>query len=362
MSLEKASIVWSAKQLSSMVKNGKINFEHIIQRSFCWERARKSALIESMILGYPIPAVFAKRMDDGSGKRGSNTYYIMDGKQRLSTVKEFLNDEFALSKLRPVTYFDNEEDKEVEIDISNMKFSDLPDGLKDFLNTVTFGVTYFDNLTKEEERELFKRLNAGKPLSTKARTLASAKNIEELLDIGSHKLFEEMLTEKAKQSKNQVSIVMKAWAMLNKNVEDVSFASKYFNPMIEEAEISDTEKIELVKVFDYIVNVHDELISNHEKDVAKKLFTETHLISLMPFVKQSMDINVNEAMFGDWLISFFKTENDSDVYNKYMAATSGGVARNASIMARHNALRSSYNEFFKMEENENNSKNVLTNI
>ena len=132
MSLEKASIVWSAKQLSGMVKNGKINIDHIIQRSLVWERARKSALIESMILGYPIPAVFAKRMDDGSGKRGSNTYYIMDGKQRLSTVKEFLNDEFALSKLSPITYFDTDEDKEVEVDISGMKFSELPDGLKDF--------------------------------------------------------------------------------------------------------------------------------------------------------------------------------------------------------------------------------------
>ena len=150
MSLEKASIVWSARQLSGMVKNGKINFDHIIQRSFCWERARKSSLIESMILGYPIPAVFAKRMDDGIGKRGGNTYYIMDGKQRLSTVKEFLNDEFALSKLQPITYFDTDEDKEVVVDISNKKFSELPDGLKNYLNTVTFAVTYFDNLTKEE--------------------------------------------------------------------------------------------------------------------------------------------------------------------------------------------------------------------
>ena len=150
MSLEKSSIVWSAKQLSGMIKNGKIDFNHIIQRSYVWERARKSTLIESMILGYPIPAVFAKRMDDGSGRRGNNTYFIMDGKQRLSTVKEFLNDEFALTKLAPVTYFDTDADKEVEVDISGMKFSELPDGLKDFLNTVTFAVTYFDNLTKEE--------------------------------------------------------------------------------------------------------------------------------------------------------------------------------------------------------------------
>ena len=358
MSLEKASIVWSAKQLSGMVKNGKINFDHIIQRSYCWERARKSSLIESMILGYPIPPVFAKRMDDGSGKRGSNTYFIMDGKQRLSTVKEFLNDEFVLSTLSPITYFDNEEDKEIEIDISGMKFSDLPDGLKDFLNTVTFSVTYFDNLTKDEEKELFKRLNAGRPLSAKNRTLASAKNIEELLDIGNHKLFDEMLTDKAKQNKNQAVIVAKALTMLNNEVNDISFASKDFNPQIEKMDISDGEKMQLVQVFDYIVNVHEELKGNHEKDVAKKLYTETHLISLIPYVNLSMENgDINESMFAEFLVNFFKTENDSEVYAEYMDACSNAIARNASIMARHEALEKGYAEFFK-----ENSENVLTTI
>lgn len=351
MSLEKASIVWSAKQLSGMVKNGKINFEHIIQRSYVWERARKSALIESMILGYPIPAVFAKRIDDGSGKRGSNTYFIMDGKQRLSTVKEFLNDEFALSQLAPVTYFDTEADKEIKVDISGMKFSDLPDGLQDFLNTVTFAVTYFDNLTKEEERELFKRLNNGKPLSTKNRTLASAKNIEELLELGSHKLFEEMLTDKSRQNKNQAVIVMKILTMLNRKVEDISFASKDFNPQIEEAEITDAEKLDLIMVLNFIVDVHDELVGNKEKDVAKKLYTETHLVSLIPYLKASIEDGINEAMVAEWLINFFKTENNTDVYAEYMEACSGGVARNASIVARHEALGKSYKDFFKTEEN-----------
>lgn len=358
MSLEKASIVWSAKQLSGMVKNGKINFDHIIQRSYVWERARKSALIESMILGYPIPAVFAKRIDDGSGKRGSNTYFIMDGKQRLSTVKEFLNDEFALTNLSPVTYFNNDLDMECEEDISGLKFSELPEGLQDYLNTVTFSVTYFDNLTKEEERELFKRLNNGKPLSTKNRTLASAKNIEELLDIGSHELFNNMLSDKARANKNQAVIVTKVLTMLNNDVENISFASKDFNPQIEEMEVSENDKLELNKVFDYIVNTHDELKDNHEKDVAKRLYTETHMVSLIPFVKRSMENDINEPMFAEWLISFFKTENDSDVYNEYMEATSSGVARNASIIARHNALEKSYTEYFKADEE--NSENVLT--
>jgi len=34
-----------------------------------------------------------------------------------------------------------------------------------------------------------------------------------------------------------------------------------------------------------------------------------------------------------------------------MEASTGGVARNAAIMARHEALEESYKEFFKSEEN-----------
>lgn len=347
MSLEKASIVWSAKQISGMVKNGKINFDHIIQRGLVWEVWRKSALIESMILGYPVPVVYAKRIDNGTGKRGDNTMYVMDGKQRLSTVKQFLNNEFALSKLPSVTYFDTETDKEIEVDISGMKFNDLPDGLKDLLNTVTFNITYFDNLTKEEERELFKRLNQGRPLTSKNKTLASAKDIETLLDIGQHELFNQMLTDKARQNKNQVTIVAKALTMLNKDIQEISFASKDFNPEIESLEITDGEKLELSRMFDYILNVHEELVSNHEKDIAKKLYREIHLVSLVPFVKMAMDDNVGEAMFANWLISFFKTENDSDVYSRYMEATSNAVARTANIVARHNALKESYGKFFE---------------
>lgn len=147
MSLEKASISWSAKQLKNMIASGKIDFNHIIQRSYVWERKRKSALIESMIIGYPIPPVFAKRSDDGTGKRGGNIYAIMDGKQRLSTVAQFLNDEFALSDLPPVSYMDEANGGECEADISGMKFSELPEALHDHLNSVIFSVTYFDNLT-----------------------------------------------------------------------------------------------------------------------------------------------------------------------------------------------------------------------
>lgn len=346
--IEGASISWTCKQITKMIENEKIDFKNLVQRSFVWEKHRMSELIWSIIIGYPIPPIYAERGDTDNEK--VKVYSVLDGQQRCTSISKYLNDEFALTELKPIPYLD-EEGNESEINISGLKFSELDEELQDIIKDATITVKYFDNLEQYQKAEMFRRLNNGKPLSTKNRTLASAKNIGELLDIGSHKLFEEMLTEKSRVNKNQAVIVVKAYTMLNREVENVSFASKDFNPQIEDVEITDEEKLELVNVFDFIVGVHDELVGNKEKDVAKKLYTETHLVSLIPYVKQSMDDSINESMFAEWLISFFKTENDSDVYAQYMEATSSGVARNGSIVARHNALGESYKEFFKAEEN-----------
>ena len=355
MSLEKATISWSAKQLKVMVMNGKINFDHIVQRSYVWERSRKSALIESMIIGYPVPAVYAKRMENSSNK----IYYIMDGKQRLSTIKEYLNNEFALTELPIVRYVDDATGEECECDISNLTFEELPESLQDHLNSIMFQVIYFDNLTKKEEQELFRRLNAGKPLSVKSRLLASCKDIEGLLDIGSHKLFEEMLTEKARKNKNQIALVMKMWCMINQDIKNVSFESKAFNPMLQKTEIAESEKIEMIETFNLIVDTHDVLINNKRKKIAKKLYTETHLVSVVPYFCKSFKNGISAEMMADWISEFFNS-HDASVSYEYNYACSSGSARNGSIVSRHKALAESYEKFFEADDfNEEEYEDVV---
>lgn len=354
LKIEGSSITWTCKQIVKMIDKETINFKNVVQRSFVWEKHRMSELIWSIIMGYPIPPIYAERGESDNDK--VKIYDVMDGQQRNTTIYKYLKDEFALTELKPIPYLD-ENGNEGTVDISGKKFSELEEELQDIIKDATITVKYFDNLEQYQKAEMFRRLNNGKPLSAKNRTLASAKDIGELLDLGSHQLFNEMLTEKSRANKNQAVIVAKVLTMLNNDVEDISFASKDFNPAIEEMTVSDGEKLELVKVFDYIVGVHDELKENKEKDVAKKLYTETHLVSLIPYVKAAIKNNINEAMFGEYLINFFKTENDSDVYAEYMEACSNAIARNASIVARHKALGKSYSEFFKESE-----ENLLTTI
>ena len=350
--LEKATISWTAKNISNMVKNGKISFNNIVQRSYVWERSRKTGLIESMILGYPVPVVFAKRgteVDPETGKEKKKVYDVLDGKQRLSTIKGFLNDEFALSALAPVVYHDEETDEDITVDISEKKFSELPEALQDQISNVGFTCIYFDNLTVAEEREMFKRLNAGKPLSSKAKTLASCKDIENILDIANNDLFNTMLTDKAKDNKNQVTIVMKAWAMLNADIASLSFKAKDFNSMVEETEITDSQRERLDAVFNLAASVHADLVDFDEKKVAKKLYTETNLVSLVPVFAKALDEG-NEEYMTDFICEFYGTGNKDVSVNPDYNAAMNGSADNAKIVARHKALMKAYEDFFAEDE------------
>ena len=62
-----------------------------LQRPLVWTPAQKSEWIWSLIYERPIPPVAVHKTD-----KTSNTYEIIDGKQRMHTIGEFLRDEFPL--------------------------------------------------------------------------------------------------------------------------------------------------------------------------------------------------------------------------------------------------------------------------
>jgi hypothetical protein len=270
----------------------------------------------------------------------------MDGKQRLSTVAQYLEDKFALTDLPPLTYYDEVDGEQCEVNVSGMKFSELPEPLQDILSSAMFTVIYFDNLSKSEERELFKRLNAGKPLSTKSRLLASCNNIDLLLNIGSHTLFDEMLTDKARDNKNEVSIVMKVWCMMNKPINEISFESKAFNPLFETVNITDEQRDAMDEVFSLIHDTHSALLEKGEKKIAKKLYTETNFVSLIPFFKEAVEASRDSEIMADWLCDFFTDDpRVASISDEYNDAVRNGSAKNANIVIRHEALDESYNRF-----------------
>lgn len=76
------------------------------QRESVWTKAQKSELIESVLMGLPLPIFYFNQ--DKSGR-----LIVVDGRQRLSSFFEFLSNDFSLEKLK------------ILIDLNGKKFNDL---------------------------------------------------------------------------------------------------------------------------------------------------------------------------------------------------------------------------------------------
>lgn len=66
----------------SLYESEEIDIHPEFQRFFRWSVEQKTALIESILLGIPIPPIFVSQRDDG-------VWDVVDGLQRLSTIFQF---------------------------------------------------------------------------------------------------------------------------------------------------------------------------------------------------------------------------------------------------------------------------------
>lgn len=134
----------SLETVAAMVEKGAIDTQPAYQRRERWSPIRQSALIESFILNIPIPPVYLA--EEAYGK-----YTVIDGKQRLSTIRRFMRDELPLVGL--------EKFKQIE----GYVFSKLPTELRNALEIRPYVrvVTLLKQSDPELKYEVFERLNTG---------------------------------------------------------------------------------------------------------------------------------------------------------------------------------------------------------
>src|SRR5271165_2683602 len=66
----------------SIYEKGELEIQPEFQRFFRWSLRQKSRLVESLLLGIPVPQIFVAQRADG-------IWDVVDGLQRLSTIFEF---------------------------------------------------------------------------------------------------------------------------------------------------------------------------------------------------------------------------------------------------------------------------------
>ncbi|OFO15256.1 hypothetical protein HMPREF3088_03755 [Corynebacterium sp. HMSC22B11] len=116
------------------------------QRKVVWPQEAKDSLMESILLGYPIPEIYLEYATDAMGNQ---TVSVVDGQQRLSALIEYLSNEYSLDSLSD----------ERTVEFHGKFFQDLPEETRTAFFQYTFPVRKLLNLKEESIREIFARVN-----------------------------------------------------------------------------------------------------------------------------------------------------------------------------------------------------------
>lgn len=146
---------FSVRELVRMVSEGELNVSPEYQRLFRWDVQSESRLIESLILGLPVPSLFVATNDDF-------TLEVVDGLQRLSTLVHFVDPtERMLAGLGKESALVLDELETIP-QLNGASFADLPKELQLHFSRTTLQLTALTDKSDYDVRfELFDRLNAG---------------------------------------------------------------------------------------------------------------------------------------------------------------------------------------------------------
>ncbi len=129
--------------LRTMVSE-QIDLAPTFQRRDVWDVQKQSKFIESLIMNVPVPPVFMG--EDNYGK-----YVVLDGRQRLTAIVKFMNNEYALKSLK------------VWKELNGDRYADLQEKKLDVSLTRRFlpAVVLLKESSSEVKYDVFERLNTG---------------------------------------------------------------------------------------------------------------------------------------------------------------------------------------------------------
>lgn len=270
------------RSLQSLVKDmdkGTINLSHKLQRpEGQWNRKQKTDLIDSLLRHYPINPTYAIVEEDG-------TLSVIDGVQRLSTIRDYIENGFALSKDMDSVIINNEEKN-----LSGLKFEKLDEDTKSEILNAELQIYRMTQCTETDIREMFRRQNAGKPLNSKL--LRIVKESDEFSDavysLANHPFMNKLMSPAQRKNGTDRDTIVQTFMLVATNQEndftsfrakDIDmFVSQYADQYINRADILKEAMNKFDESFDEIkipvTSIPQILYSGYRIIKDKKSFTK----------------------------------------------------------------------------------------
>nr|WP_294861083.1 DUF262 domain-containing protein [uncultured Fluviicola sp.] len=212
------------------------------QRKYKWDKdgfSRASKFIESCLMRIPLPACYFAENDQ-------NNHVVIDGVQRITTIKNFFEDKFALEGLT------------VYPELNGKKFSDLGDLKSELESTTIRCIILRKENPKELIHEIFARLNQGAVrLSDQEIRHAIYPGILDdlLIELGNNSFISEFQNSKSKEDRSNEELVLRFFALNNslENYENnlAELLDKY---MVENQNIDNNQAERLKTEFESTLN------------------------------------------------------------------------------------------------------------
>ncbi|MFN8720014.1 MAG: DUF262 domain-containing protein [Rhodospirillales bacterium] len=155
---------WTVDTILSQIEKGYIDLNLKFQRRNAWNDHKRSKLIESLLLGVPVPEVV---LAERPGQKKS--YVVIDGKQRLMALAGYIQPKFGV--------WDNPKLRDLKSrgDLNGKAFADLSDGesegedQKNLLGADLRCTIISHYRSQDVLYDIFYRLNSGSsPLSSQS--------------------------------------------------------------------------------------------------------------------------------------------------------------------------------------------------
>lgn len=330
------------KAINEGIENKTIVFDHPMQRKpGQWNLEQQSLLIHSILEGFAIPPAYALQQFESD----YDSFSVLDGKQRFTTLNDYMNDGFRLAddtpvvniqKRKVVTGEDGQRKQQTsveEYEIAGKYFSEIAPKLQDNLKDKVLSVIVLANCTDEDIEEQFYRLNNGTALTKSQKTrvflgdelAAFVEKVEasELFAEDSHKSCFSAL--RRKQGDIQTTILQAVMLVMdypfkNFNNDAIMEFAKWFRVNHKDSDLA------------YCMELFDKL--NKAVPVSEKpnkLMKKTTIPILVYHVQTVDELNISLSRYGEWIQKFMDSYTPDCEYASYCGQASTSRVK---VMAR----------------------------
>lgn len=326
---------YTIKKIIENIGSGNIVFNHPMQRKpGQWNNEQQSLLVHSILGGYAIPQTYVLQIFDGD----FDSFSVLDGKQRFTTIYDFVNDGFQLSddvpvvniqKRKVVTDENGERHAEnvtEEYEIAGKYFSELDGKLQEKIKDYEFSVIMLANCTDEEIEDQFYRLNNGTALTKDQKTrVILGDELAEFIDKQENK---EIFTEKSyftslQRKRGEVQTCILQTLML---IMDFPFKNFNNDAVMEFA--SWFRKNHKNSDLEYCEDIFDKLnMAIPAQDNPNKLMKKTNIPILAYHVQTADELGISIEDYGKWIQQFFDAYTTNCEYASYCGQASTSKAK-----------------------------------